>query len=146
MSMRNAPHSTRTVEFVGSIAWVQYFRFNAKTLLTIPWERGVFFTHETRDAIASSLQEFQLGESSECKHLIACARHHAAEVGDAAYIEAIELSVAEEHRHARDLGRVLDLAGVERMSQSWTDSIFRYLRRLAGLELSLVVLVTAEII
>jgi hypothetical protein len=134
------------VEFVGSVAWMQYFRFNAKTLLTIPWERGVFFADETRDAIASSLQEFQLGESSECKHLIACAKRHATEVGDPAYAEALGLFVAEEHRHSRDLGRVLDLAGVGRMTHSWPDTIFRFIRRLAGLELSLVVLVTAEII
>src|SRR5688572_23645585 len=94
-------------ELVGSIAWAQYFRFNAKSLLTVPWERGVCFTEETRAAIASSVQEFQLGESSEGKHLIACARRHAAATGDGAYVEALGLFIAEEHRHARDLGRVL---------------------------------------
>src|SRR3954451_4250087 len=94
-----------SVEFVGSVAWMQYFRFNAKTLLTIPWERGVFFTDETRAAIASSVQEFQLGESSEGKHLMACARRHAAAVNDPAYVEALGLFIAEENRHARDLGR-----------------------------------------
>jgi hypothetical protein len=135
-----------SVEFVGSIAWVQYFRFNAKTLRSIPWEGGVFFTDETRAAIASSLQEFQLGESSEGKHLIACAKRHAAETGDAAYVEALGLFIAEEHRHARDLGRVLDLSGIARVSHAWPDTVFRFLRRLAGLELSIVVLVTAEII
>jgi hypothetical protein len=134
------------VEFIGSVAWVQYFRFNAKTLLAIPWERGVFFADETRDAIASSLQEFQLGESSEGKHLIACARRHAADVGDFGYVEALGLFIAEEHRHARDLGRVLDLAGIGRVTHSWPDAVFRFMRRRAGLELSIVVLVTAEII
>jgi hypothetical protein len=141
MSMRNTP-----VEYVGSIAWVQYFRFNAKTLLTIPWEQGVFLTDETRDAIAKSVQEFQLGESSEGKHLMACAKRHAARVGDEAYVEALGLFIAEENRHARDLGRVLDLAGIGRVGHSWPDTAFRFMRRLAGLELSIVVLVTAEII
>ena len=133
-------------ELVGSVAWVQYFRFNAKALLTIPWREGLYFTDETRSAIASSVQEFQLGESSEGKHLMACAKRHAAETGDGAYVEALGLFVAEEHRHARDLGRVLDLAGGPRVGHAWPDTVFRFLRRLAGLELSIVVLVTAEII
>jgi hypothetical protein len=114
--------------------------------MEIPWEKGVFFTDETRAAIASSVQEFQLGESSEGKHLIACAKRHAERTGDGAYVEALGLFIAEENRHARDLGRVLDLAGIERVGHSWPDTVFRMLRRLAGLELSIVVLVTAEII
>src|SRR5688500_6937507 len=138
--------STQSFELIGSVSWVQYFRFNARSLLTIPWEKGVFFTEETREAIASSVQEFQLGESSEGKHLIACAKRHAARTGDAAYVEALGLFIAEENRHARDLGRVLDLAGIARIGHAWPDTVFRMLRRLAGLELSIVVLVTAEII
>lgn len=139
--MHSSPHSV-----AGSIAWVQYFRLNAKSLMDIPWERGVFFTDETRAAIASSVQEFQLGESSEGKHLIACAKRHAERSGDTAYVEALGLFIAEENRHARDLGRVLDLAGIDRVGHAWPDTVFRFMRRLAGLELSIVVLVTAEII
>src|SRR5215218_3557835 len=82
-------------ELIGSGAWVQYFRFNAKALLSIPWSEGLYFTDETRAAIASSVQEFQLGESSEGKHLLACARRHAAETGDPAYVEALGLFIAE---------------------------------------------------
>jgi hypothetical protein len=132
--------------YVGSIAWTQYFRLNAKTLMPIPWEKGVFFTDETRAAIATSVQEFQLGESGEGLHLIHCAKRHAARTGDHAYVEALGLFIAEENRHARDLGRVLDLAGIPRVGHAWPDTVFRFLRRLAGLELSIVVLVTAEII
>lgn len=134
------------VEFIGSAAWVQYFRFNARSLARIPWELGVFVTDETRAAVAASIQEFQLGESSEARHLIDRGKRHAAEVGDADYVEALGLFIAEEHRHARELGQVLDLAGIGRVAHSWPDTVFRFMRRLAGLELSIVVLVTAEII
>ena len=131
---------------VGSVAWLQYYRHNARTLIEIPWGLGVFLTDESRRAIASSVQEFQLGESGEGKHLIRAAKRHAERTGDAAYVEALGLFIAEENRHARDLGRVLDLAGIPRVGHAWPDTVFRFIRRLAGLELSIVVLVTAEII
>lgn len=40
----------------------------------------------------------------------------------------------------------MDLAGIPRASHSWPDAVFRWLRKRAGLELSVTVLVTAEII
>jgi hypothetical protein len=58
----------------------------------------------------------------------------------------LRLFIAEENRHAQELGRFLDLAGIPRVGASWPDTVFRILRRRAGLELSIVVLVTAEII
>jgi hypothetical protein len=92
------------------------------------------------------VQEFQLGESSEGRHLISAANRYAAASGDFDYVTALRLFIAEENRHARELGRFLDLAGIGRVSASWPDSVFRFLRRRAGLELSIVVLITAEII
>ena len=38
-----SPPKQQPVEFVGSVPWVQYVRFNAKTPVAIPWARGVFF-------------------------------------------------------------------------------------------------------
>jgi hypothetical protein len=43
-------------------------------------------------------------------------------------------------------GRVLDLAGIGRAERAWPDTVFRWLRHRAGLELSITVLVTAEVI
>src|SRR5688572_6887118 len=94
------------IRLVGSSGWIHYFRTNSTNLLDIPWQLGVFLTDESRAAVATSVQEFQLGESSEGKHLIACAKRHAARTGDAAYVEALGLFIAEENRHARDLGHV----------------------------------------
>lgn len=126
--------------------WRGYFLYNAAQLLDIPWHLGVAFTEGERHAIAASIQEFQLGESSEGKHLIRQAREYAQRSGDVAYPHALALFIAEEHRHARDLGRVLDLAGIPRAARSWPDTVFRWLRHRAGLDLSITVLVTAEVI
>jgi hypothetical protein len=126
--------------------WRDYFRTNAQSLLEIPWEWGVKLSDAERYAIATSVQEFQLGESSEGRHLMTRAIHHAADTGDVAFIQASRLFIAEEHRHARDLGRVMDLAGIPRVGRTWPDTVFRWLRRGAGLELSVAVLITAEII
>ena len=126
--------------------WREYFHQNAGALLPIPWEMGVSLTDGERAAIAASVQEFQLGESSEGKHFQGLAREYAQRTGDDEYVFALRLFIGEEHRHARDLGRVLDLAGIPRIGHTWPDAVFRWLRHRAGLELSVAVLVTAEII
>ena len=129
-----------------SSRWRDYFRENASRLMPIPWECGVDFTEAESDAIAASVAEFHLGESSEGRHLISRAVAYAKRTGDAEYLPALRLFMAEEHRHARDLGRVLALAGVPLVGSTWPDTVFRWLRRGAGLELSICVLVAAEII
>ena len=126
--------------------WREYFRNNAASLLHIPWESGVSLTNDERKSIAVSVQQFQLGESSDGHHFLYAAREHALAGGDAQYVPALRRLIAEEQRHGRDLGRVLDLAGIERIHHAWADTIFRWLRRQAGLELSISILVTAEII
>jgi hypothetical protein len=135
---RVAPHTTEQ--------WRQYFQDNAAHLLEIPWHLGVHLTAEERDAVARSIREFQLGESSEGKHLMRQAKAWSDRARDAAYPFALGLFIAEENRHGRDLGRVLDLAGIPRAARAWPDVVFRWLRHRAGLELSISVLVTAEII
>ena len=129
-----------------SVSWLNYYRHNRESLMPIPWECGAELNEAELAAVASSIQEFQLGESSEGKHLVGRAEEFAREQGLAAYAEAVKLFVAEEIRHARDLGRVLDLAAVPRLRKAWADSVFRRLRHLANLEMSIRVLITAEII
>ena len=129
-----------------STQWREYFRKNAAALLHIPWDVGVSLTIDERNTIAASVQEFQLGESSDGHHFLFAARQYANASGDAQYVPALRRLVAEEQRHGRDLGHLLDLAGIERIRHAWADTVFRWLRRQAGLELSISILVTAEII
>ncbi len=129
-----------------SARWCGYFEANAKALLAIPWEQGVSLTDAERAAVADSVRNFQLGESSEGENLLRAARRYAERSGDERYPEAMGRFIAEEQRHAHDLGRFLTLAGIPLLARSWSDAIFRLLRRLAGLELFITVLVTAEMI
>ncbi len=126
--------------------WCAYFRSNATAPRDIPWERGAEVSPEELAAIASSVQGFQLGESSEGRHLFNSATTYAIREEDAAYREAMALFIGEEQRHARELGRFLSLAGIPLISRTWPDTVFRWLRHRAGLELSIAVLLTAEII
>ena len=130
-----------------STAWLAYFEHNRRTLLEIPWEIGAELVTRERHAIARSLQEFQRGESSEGHHLHAYARRYAEATGDHDYLRALELFIAEEQRHARDLGRFLTINGIPLVRATFTDSVFRRLRNLIGtLEISIAVLITAELI
>ena len=134
------------VELRLSEEWCNYFQANAESLLEIPWERGGELPDVNRQSITHSLQEFQLGEHAEGRHLFRCAQAHAQQTGDSAYTDAVRLFIAEEQRHARDLGRFLTLAGVPLLERSWPETIFHWLRHRAGLELSIRVLIVAEII
>jgi hypothetical protein len=112
----------------------------------VPWEGAVKLTASERTAIRASVQEFQLGEQSEGRHLKRAAREYAQRSGDAAYFRAMELFIREEQHHAALLGRFMDLAGIARVRHTFVDSVFRRLRRFAGLEMSICVLLTAEVI
>jgi hypothetical protein len=127
--------------------WVEHFVQNRSRLLPIPWDIGAELDDDERAAIRGSIQAFQLGETSEGRNLMRYARAWAARAGDADYVEAIGMLIAEEQRHARDLGRFMELNRIPCIRRRWTDSVFRRLRNLLGtLEISIGVLVTAEMI
>ena len=130
-----------------SLEWRQYFESNAKSLLKIPWDLGPELNLDEVLAIQRSLCEFQAGENSEGRHLIHHARRYALDSGDHEYAAAIRLFIAEEQRHARELGRFLTLNGIPLVRTTFNDRVFRGLRNLfSGLEMSLAVLITAELI
>lgn len=127
--------------------WRAYYEENARTLLEIPWHLGAELTPPETAAIARSVQEFQAGESSEGTSLYRYAQAYAERTGDRQYVAAVRLFIAEEQRHARDLGRFLTLNGIPLVRTTFTDRVFRRLRHLfGGLEMSIAVLITAEII
>jgi hypothetical protein len=126
--------------------WKRYYLENSAALLDVPWDAPYSLSPEERLAISKSIAEFQRGESSEGKHLISGAREYAAEFNDPAYVETTVLFIKEEQRHARDLRRYMTLRGIPPATSSWPDAAFRFIRHLSGLEVSICVLVTAEII
>ena len=130
-----------------SCEWRDYYEKNARSLLEIPWDVGGDLTKNERDAIGESVQGFQAGESSEGRHLYRYAEKYADISGDRDYLAAIKLFIAEEQRHARDLARFLHLNDIPTLKTTFPDRVFRKLRHLfGGLEISIAVLITAEII
>src|SRR6185312_6037005 len=124
--------------------WLAVFQKNAGVREFGP-ETGQV-TAEQRAAIESSIQEFQLGETGEGMHIIRAAKAWAARSGDGVYPAALRLFIAEEIRHSRELKWFMTAAGIPVVRNTWVDGIFRTMRRLAGLELSIAVLVCAEIV
>jgi hypothetical protein len=138
--------SVESARMRSSAEWRAYFEENAASLMDIPWERGAELTPEERDTITESMQIFQIGESSEGRHLLCQANAYAERADDPEYVEAVKLFIREEQRHGRDLGRFLALAGVPLLKKAFTDSVFRWLRHRAGLEVSIAVVIVPEAI
>lgn len=126
-------------------AWCIHFRRNARNQIAIDWATVAELTDRERCAVAKSIAVFQLGESGEGRHLLACAERYARRIDDPNVLLATTLFVREEQRHSAMLGRFLDEAGLPRIHSSSSDVVFRWLRHRAGLELTITVLVTAEI-
>lgn len=131
---------------VRSEEWIEHFRSNQWDPDNVVDHKHVELSRRSRRAIAKSLQTFQLGESGEGKHFLNVARKWAAETGDHEYVKALELFIAAEQRHAAALGAFMDRARIPRIQKEVTDNLFRWLRHQAGLELTVTVLITAEII
>ncbi|MBA3559305.1 MAG: ferritin-like domain-containing protein [Gemmatimonadaceae bacterium] len=131
---------------ITSTAWRRHYQQSASIEPPIPWHLGATLSATERRVIADSVREFQLGESSEGRNLIVAAKAYAERTGDHEYVPAIEAFIREEQRHARYLGRFLATEGIPLARHSWADSVFRRLRRGAELEVTISVLLTAEII
>src|SRR5262249_13555780 len=111
-------------EAINSEWWCEHFARNETRQLYFPWTCVAPLTEEQRARLIPSLQDFQLGESSEGRHGRARAAVYADGVGDPHYAEAIRLFFAEENRHAAYLARYLRSHDVEPIGRSWTDFVF----------------------
>jgi hypothetical protein len=139
------PHSAGS-HCAPSARWCSYFLANRLDPCNLPWSDSYQLTEIERRAISESIAQFQLGEGAQGRRLQERGRTYAQRAGDTHFSQALALFVEDEQRHSGNLGRFMDLQGIPRLSKHWIDSVFRRLRVLAGLELSLRVLVTAEII
>ena len=111
-----------------STEWRRYFELNALSEREIPWELGAHAPPAELDRILPSLRGWQLGETSDGRHLLAAARNYAQKVNDPAFIDAVRLFIREEQRHGENLGRFLDLAGIPAGRFDWGDWLFRSVR------------------
>ncbi len=126
--------------------WLACFERRAANPLRAPDSLEASLSAEERDRIARSIASFQLGEQSEGRHFLALARRHAAEHDCAQLPRITELFIREEQRHAATLATFMAANAIPLRRHDWSDRIFRRLRRLAGFELAITILVTAELV
>lgn len=107
--------------------WINHFRANALEK-RVNWDLNPTITPEEIKTILPGLQAWQLGETSEGKHLIAAAAKYAHKIGDTHYTYAVNLFIKEEQKHGNNLGRYLDAINQPRIRKNWGDSLFRRIR------------------
>ena len=126
--------------------WLNHFEYHAQHPRRIPRGLDDVLRPEERQRIAGSIAAFQLGEQSEGATLMRAAERFAAKHQLPALVRIMELFIREEQRHAALLRSFMDDHRIPLKHRDWTDQVFRRLRRLAGLELYLSVLIAAELI
>jgi hypothetical protein len=126
--------------------WLNHFEYHAEQPRGASAGTLNALRPEERRLIARSIATFQLGEQSDGSGLLRAACRFAVTHGDELLPRITELFIREEQRHARLLREFMGEHGIRARSRHWSDAIFRRIRRLAGFELYLHVLITAELI
>jgi hypothetical protein len=122
--------------------WLNYFKGNQIHFDHIDWSAKDELTDPEKRLITLSIQKFQMGEHSEGKHFLAFAKT----MEDKSYLQTVKIFIKEEQDHALVLGKFMQLHGILKITKDPVDGIFRWLRKLAGIEGTITVLLTAEII
>ena len=126
--------------------WLNHFEQHARHPRCVPRGLSDVLRSDERELIASSIATFQLGEQSEGRTLLRAAERFAREKQVPHLLRIIELLIREEQRHAALLRAFMQGHQVPLKRTDWTDRIFRRIRRLAGLQLYVSVLICAELI
>lgn len=107
--------------------WLAHFKLNA-TKKRIDWNTEPTISSAEVENILHSLQAWQLGETSEGKHLVLVSTKYAKSIGDLEYVDVVKLFIKEEQKHGNNLGRYLDIIGKPRVNHNWGDTLFRKMR------------------
>ncbi|MCU1295607.1 MAG: hypothetical protein JWP08_4457 [Bryobacterales bacterium] len=142
LTMRKVAHQNHGGS---SYDWVEYFYQNAPEP-ELPWNHSARLSGAEKRAVIASIQQFQLGEGASGKRMLDRAQRFSRETGDLGLIAALKLFLREEQRHSRILARFLQVENAPCLRKHWVHGAFRAIRGIAGLELCLKVLVTAEVL
>lgn len=127
--------------------WAAYFRRNLRQFTPPPMPvKGTVLPEASRLPIVNSLAVFQLGESGGGTRLMRYVRQVVSEKDLAGYEEAVRLFIEEEHYHASLLKDVVLYLGGEIQEKQWSNSIFRWVRNLFGVEFNIQILLIAELV
>jgi len=107
--------------------WKNHFRHNL-TKQRVDWSLTPQITQEEKENILYSLKAWQLGETSDGKHLMAAVNKYSVRINDPEYPEAVKLFIKEEQKHGSNLGSYIDKIGAQRTQKNWGDTLFRKIR------------------
>jgi hypothetical protein len=116
------------------------------TALHVSSNVAVQLTEKECRTIASSIQQLQLGEGSRGRHLLEQGQKFGRAMNDPMFGAALDIFIKEEQQLSRYLSAFMESQSIPLAEKLWVDTVFRRLRRLAGLELTLTGLATAELI
>ena len=126
--------------------WLNHFEYHAEHPRRIASGIPNQLTAAERRLIAPSIATFQLGEQSSGSNLLRAAYYFAQEQDAPELGRIVELLIKEEQQHAALLRAFMAGHGIPTAGHHWTDAVFRRLRQGAELELTLNVLISAELI
>jgi rubrerythrin len=126
--------------------WLNHFEHHALHPRRVPDGLSDALRLDELHLIANSIATFQLGEQSEGRTLLRAAERFARAKQIPSLVRIIELLIREEQRHASLLRTFMQDHRMPLKRTDWTDRVFRHIRRLAGLQLYLSVLISAELI
>lgn len=126
--------------------WLELFGARAYQLEIHRPDPDDRLTEAERDLIADSIGTFQLGEQSEGRTLQEFATRFAQRHAIPALPTVTALFIREEQHHAAQLREFMLANGLPLKRKNWTDSVFRRIRKLAGYEAAVTILVTAEMV
>ncbi|SMD38984.1 hypothetical protein SAMN04488029_3985 [Reichenbachiella faecimaris] len=107
--------------------WRNHFKHNL-TLNRVDWSQNPTLSSQEKDKIIYSLKAWQLGETSDGKHLLAAANKYSKNIKDKDYPYAVKLFIKEEQKHGRNLGNYIELIGEKKLKKDWGDTLFRKIR------------------
>jgi hypothetical protein len=125
--------------------WLNHFEHHARHRRLVPRGLSDVLKADERRLIAGSIATFQLGECSEGRTLLRAVERFARQE-QVPLVRIFELLIREEQRHASLLRVFMQDHRIPLKKTDWTDRVFRLIRRLAGLQLYLSVLICAELI
>jgi hypothetical protein len=126
--------------------WLNHFEHHGQHPSCVPHGLSDHLRPDERRLIASSIATFQLGEQSEGRSLLRAAQRFAHTRRIPALVRITELFIREEQHHAALLRAFMLDHDIALKSTDWTDRVFRLVRRIAGLEPYLHILISAELI
>jgi hypothetical protein len=126
--------------------WAEHFRRDLRRDWRIPWRDASPLSDEARERIASSIADFQRGESSEARGYLARSARFSAVAREPDFHLASLRFVEAENAHADLLRRFMQSAAIPLRSAFFTDGVFRWLRSLGDLGWASRVILIAELV